>query len=494
MTVFQRLVAIIAAALAGTAVWHLEEARRGLSITALDTGGAPATVYRLPESQGPIVVIAHGFAGSRQLMEAFALTLARAGYTAVSFDFQGHGRNPAPMSGDLTRIEGTTQHLIAETAAVVDAASLTFGQQSDPIALLGHSMATDIVVRHAITDRRVAAVVAVSMYSEAVTARDPARLLVVTGAWEPGLRKVALAALRLVDPQAEEGDTASDPQNAVLRRAVVSPMVEHVGVLYSATSLREARAWIDDAFGRASSGPVVATGGWIALLLGSLLLLAWPLAALLPEARRRPDSPIADTFLTATLLPAVLTPLVLHPIKLSFLPVLVADYLVLHFLVYGLIALALLRWHGVRFGALDLVSAIALVAFALGVFGLALDRYTASFLPHWGRVPVIAALAVGALPFMLADSILTEAGHARFWRSLVARLVFLASLGLAVALDFERLFFLIIVLPVIVLFFLVFGLMGRWVGRRSGTAMAPGLALGLILAWALGVTFPLVAA
>ncbi len=494
MTVFQRFVAIIAMALAGIAVWNLEAARDGLSITALEGGGPPATVYRLSKSQGPVVVIAHGFAGSRQLMEAFALTLAHAGYTAVSFDFQGHGRNPVAMSGDLTRIEGSTQNLIAETAAVIDAAQQAFGQQSDPFALLGHSMATDIVVRQAIANSRVAAVVTVSMYSEAVTAEDPSRLLVITGAWEPGLRKVALAALRLVDPRAEEGITVSNLQSTVLRRVVVSPMVEHVGVLYSATSLREARAWIDAAFGRESNGPVTMTGGWIALLLSSLVLLAWPLAARLPDRRRRPDQLATGAFLTATILPAVLTPLVLHPIKLNFLPVLAADYLVLHFLLYGLTALALLRWYGVRFGKIDLLPTIVLVAFALGIFGIAIDRYAASFLPHWGRVPVIAALAVGTLPFMLADSVLTEAGHARLWRSFVARLVFLASLGFAVALDFERLFFLIMALPVIVLFFLVFGLMGRWVGRRSGTAMATGLALGLILAWALGVTFPLVAA
>ena len=127
MTVFKCLIAIVAAALAGIAVWHLETARRGVTIAPLDAGGTPASAYRLPENQGPIVIITHGFAGSRQLMEAFALTLARAGYTAVSFDFQGHGRNPAPMSGDLTRIEGTTQHLIAETAAVIDAAQRAFG-------------------------------------------------------------------------------------------------------------------------------------------------------------------------------------------------------------------------------------------------------------------------------------------------------------------------------------------------------------------------------
>ena len=57
--------------------------------------GIPATVFR-PASgpPGPVVVIAHGFAGSQQLMRSFAATLARNGYVAVTFDFAGHAAIP----------------------------------------------------------------------------------------------------------------------------------------------------------------------------------------------------------------------------------------------------------------------------------------------------------------------------------------------------------------------------------------------------------------
>ena len=73
----------------------------------------------------------------------------------------------------------------------------------------------------------------------------------------------------------------------------------------------------------------------------------------------------------------------------------------------------------------------------------------------------------------------------------MARGAFLASLGAAVALDFKRLFFLVIIIPVILLFFIIFGLMGGWVGRRTMSPGAVGIGLGLILAWSLGVTFPM---
>jgi hypothetical protein len=93
---------------------------------------------------------------------------------------------------------------------------------------------------------------------------------------------------------------------------------------------------------------------------------------------------------------------------------------------------------------------------------------------------------------MAADALATLATGASVLRRLAARAALLGSLALAVALDFERLFFLAIIFPVIVLFFLVFGSMGRWVGIRAG-ATPVGLALGLILAWSLGVSFPMFA-
>jgi alpha-beta hydrolase superfamily lysophospholipase len=59
------------------------------------------------------VRIAHGFAGSQQLMQPFALTLSRNGYAAVNFDFPGHGRNSAPMRGGLADAEASQRVLLA---------------------------------------------------------------------------------------------------------------------------------------------------------------------------------------------------------------------------------------------------------------------------------------------------------------------------------------------------------------------------------------------
>ena len=196
-------------------------------------------------------------------------------------------------------------------------------------------------------------------------------------------------------------------------------------------------------------------------------------------------------FAMAIIAPAVLTPLILWPMNVHFLPVLVADYLAVHFALFGLMALAIVAaFGGFRRGGI----AIPVALFGIILFGTALDRYVASFVPVAGRIPVVLAMAVGAVPFMLADAILTEGGRAPFWRVITVRGLALASLGLAVALDFEQLFFLIIILPIILLFFLLFGTVSGWIGRATRRPAAAGVGLGLFLAWALGVTFPMFAA
>jgi hypothetical protein len=279
----------------------------------------------------------------------------------------------------------------------------------------------------------------------------------------------------------------------ILRRAAVAEGVEHVGVLYDRTSLLEAQAWLDAAFGREAPPAPALLGPWLALLMASLVALAWPLAALLPDRRPAPQPVSTRAFALALALPALAAPLLATQVETRVLPVLVADYLALHLAIQGLLQILLLRRAGVRFGPLRPLALAALLLWGLGVFGLALDRYGANFWPIPERLAIIAALALGTVPYMAADAMATLATGASLLRRLAARAALLASLALAVALDFERLFFLAIIFPVILLYFLVFGSMGRWVGLRSG-APPVGIALGLILAWSLGVSFPLFAA
>ncbi|MEQ8264912.1 alpha/beta fold hydrolase [Pseudohaliea sp.] len=482
---------LLAVVLALAALWQLEQARQGIETRPLAAGDTPATVYLARDREGPapLVVVAHGFAGSRQLMQAISYHLARAGYTVLAYDSEGHGRNPLPMSGDVTAIDGTTRLLVAELRRVIDA-GLALAESDGRVALLGHSMASDIVVRAAFADPRVDAVVAVSMFSEAMTASAPERLLMVGGEWEGRLRAVALDAARQVDAGAVENETVTSGQ--VRRRAAVAPGREHLGVLYSETTLEETTRWLDDAFGNDADPAVRPTGAWILVLLAAIVLAFRPVAGWLPEPLPPPAEVTAGRFLLAVAVPALLVPLVAVTGYRPFLPVLVADYLALHLALYGVVQLALLRRSPLAGSRASGRAVALLLLWGVGLFGLALDRYAASFLPSGERWAVIAALAPGAVLFLVADAVATDAGHGRLWRRVLARFALLLSLSLAALLDQERLGFVLLVLPVVLLFFCVHGLMGRWVAQRAGP-LGAGIGLGLALAWALGVSFPLFA-
>ena len=145
------LLTYLAILIAGVSILVLEVARSGVTFTDRFVASTPVTTLARDGAEGPHVVIAHGFAGSRAMMQGYGLTLAQAGYRVQMFDFEGHGAHPVPMSGDVTRIEGTTRLLMDQTRAVIgDVADGT------PVALLGHSMATDVLIRVALEEETVA--------------------------------------------------------------------------------------------------------------------------------------------------------------------------------------------------------------------------------------------------------------------------------------------------------------------------------------------------
>jgi dienelactone hydrolase len=513
------LAGLLALLAIGAAVWHLEQAADGLVITTERLGTTPVTVFRpagaaAAAGVAPVVLIAHGFAGSQQLMQPFALTLARNGFVAVTFDFPGHGRNSAPMRGGLVDLNASQRSLLASMQEMGAFARRLAGSDGR-YAVVGHSMASDIVVQHAQAHAEVQASVGVSLFAPSITAGTPAdsprNLLVIAGALEPAM--MADEALRVVGlvagPAAAPHTTYGRFEDGTARRATLSPGVEHIGVLYSASTLGEMLAWLNQAFDRppARQAFIDMRGPWLGLLLAGVVVLAWPLSALLPrlgsvahasgERLRwwawRGQAPL-------TLLPALLTPLLLWKLPSSFLPILLGDYLVLHFGLYGLLTfagLALARRplpHLAGGHALALSLAMLLAtAYALFAVGLPVDRYVFNVHPEPGRLPVILAMCAGTLPYFLADEWLARGAGAARGASFVSKLCFLLSLLLAIALNPQRLFFLAIIVPAILLLFIVYGLFNRWAERRTGhpapAAVANALAFGCFIA----VTFPLVA-
>lgn len=497
------LVALVALAGIILALVNLTGATHGLTVTPLDIDGTPATIFRPQDGKpAPAIVIAHGFAGSRELMQPFAITLARNGYVAITFDFLGHGKNPHPLRGSITEANGATKALVDQLDTIVAYAHTAPGGDGR-VALLGHSMASDIVIREAMAHPDIAATVAVSMFAPGLTATSPRDLLVIVGAWEPqvlkdeGIKAVAMGAHGPVVPRTTYGRLADGSG----RRVSFSAGVEHIGVLYSGESMREALDWLDAVFDRHGSRYLEVRGRWLGLLFLGLVVLARPLLGLLPPAIAEPRGAGLRwrRLVPVAIAPAILTPLILWRAPTHVLPLLLGDYLAAHFLVYGLLTAGGL-WIG-RDQTFKERAPLSIPRFALGfvvlsvysivVFGLPIDWFVASFWPIPARVPLILVMLVGTLPYFLADEWLTRGATAPRGAYAFTKLCFLVSLAIAVALNLEKLFFLLIIAVVILLFFVIYGLFSAWTYRATRHPLIGGASNALAFAWAIAVTFPL---
>lgn len=497
------LVAVLAVAMIVFGLTGLSRSSHGVAKTVMDVEGTPATLFSpvgAERTRLPVLVIAHGFAGSQPLMRGFAETAARNGMLAITFDFLGHGLNPAPLTGSITAIDGATMALVRQTEAVVRKAR-DFGDGR--VALLGHSMASDIVIRVANRLADITATVAISAFSQAVTPASPRNLLLVAGSLEGFLTEEALAIVGQVaapaSPQA--GVTYGSLTNGTARRFATAPHVEHVGVLFSATTLDETQRWLSGALGFAVRDPdVVPIGGAVVALLTGLILAAWPLIALVPVVSTSAAGaglPWARLWI-AIGVPALVTPLALRVLPTGFLPVLVADYLICHFALQGVLSIVILTALGrpptlppgpmrARF-PVALVLAVLLTVLPLLI---ALDATVASLWPVWARLPLFLTLFAASLVFWLAVEWTVRGPGTGRGASVAIKVAFLLSLSLAVALDFERLFFLAIIVPVIVPFLMVFGLIARWLHARTGHPAIGATANAVAFALAIGATFPM---
>lgn len=480
------LVATAAIFGAALCVMMLERQRSGVSAEERILASTPVTIWRADKTAaGPLVVVAHGYAGSRQMMQSISITLARSGYVVAAFDFYGHGRNPAPMEGDITSIDGTTAHLVDQTVAVARGVIDLLGG-TDAVSLVGHSMATDIVIRAAERIDGVAAVVALSMYSDAVIPEAPQRLLIVSGAQEGRLREVALDRLRQLAPDATEGETIT--RDGVQRRAVSAPWVGHVGVLYSSFTLTELRNWIAGATGNAPSGSVPHIGPWILGLLVALVALMWPMSRVLGPRAPVPARlgrqaiamilvPVAPALLFAIVVPPGLGGLISFGALTAF------------FGIWGVVQLGLLWRAGVRPQNIRPLAVALLLIWGLCLFAPALDRYGAAFVPTGMRLWLMGVLMIGTIPFCVADSLLVARSG---WFTGLAQRLFPLVILLCAMLISPSLGIAFTVLPVMVLFWIVYGLAARWV-RAHSDPWSSGIALGVIFAWSIAASTPLVA-
>ena len=268
---YKRLGLLIIAILLVVSSWlGIALARSGLEVRSFQKEGIPL-LYLVPQRAKavPGVLVAHGFAGSKQLMLGYGHVLAHAGYAVMLWDFDGHGANGTR----LQRYE-LQQNLDVALQALLEQPQV----DPDRLALLGHSMGSGIVMNAGIRERvseadgryRFAATVAVSPTGANVTPQSPRNLQLQAGSGEG--RFVSNAERLLAQAGGENTNLAAGQG----RSLVVIPGVEHITILFSDGSHEAALRWLDATFSRTNGSQYVDRRmAWYGLhLLGWLVGLA----------------------------------------------------------------------------------------------------------------------------------------------------------------------------------------------------------------------------
>lgn len=436
-----------------------------------------------PGGQVPGVIIAHGFSGSKQLMQGYAYLLAQAGYGTLSFDFPGHAANPRPFASDGEGLQAALEASYAELLAQPEI-------DSERIALIGHSMGSGAVMTAAIENPdRYVATIAISPTDAEVTAVTPPNLFLMAGQLEAPFVENA------EDLLVRAGGANVNFAAGQARSFQLIPAVEHISILFSPIAHEAALNWLNQSFDWPAQTDFVDTRlGWYLLQLLAWLVLATAVTPIIrapkieKETIRRPPWHWLGLLLAPLLATAVLFALNLFFPVSETGGVLIAGAMGIWFLVAGLVWLGL----GLRPLPPTVKSGLwglLIFAYLWLAFGLMAQVVWLPWLlipARWGRWLL---LALALLPLTLAAGWAFQGTSTRrrigWW--LLQSVVLSAGLVTAVFLV-PGLFFLVLILPLLPL---VIGLM-MIVGGAVDEPWAYGLGNALFFAWLLMALFPIV--
>ncbi len=475
--------------LIGIAVWQIASAQKGLQVINLRTNPpvtiiAPASVS--PASR-PTVLIAHGFAGSAVLMRGFALTLAHAGFTTVSWDFEGHGANPEPfsLSADSSGLLHDAEKALAQAAnaGLVD---------TQHVAILGHSMGSGVALLYGVTHPTTYATIAISPVPQNVSTTLPHNLLVMAGSLEPQF--VANGEQLITQAGGENSNLAE----GTARQMTVIPNVEHISILFSPTAHATARSWLIGTFG-AQAGATPYTDRrilWFGVgIVGFIFLSVASLNSFSTGQAVKLSSKAFWLRLVGLIGGGLGSTLILWLVSQAgvnvsqLLGLLVGGYIVIWFGITGVINLVITRPHLPRPSTRELLKGlIGLAALWLGV-GL-LGHFV--WLP-WLLIPSRLVLWIPAsiitLPFFLAVGANARGANTiaqvGWWLAQVV--VVIGGLYLALSLT-PALGFIFLILPVVPI---MLGLQALAISPRHG-AWTYGLSGAMFTAWLLLAVFPII--
>ncbi len=439
-----------------------------------------------------IVFLAHGFAGSTSFMRPIAVALAEAGYLTVRFDFLGHGRHPLPYSGDITTIEGATQKFVNQTNWIISHYLLKYDPSFSMI--IGHSMASDIIIRSASLNPSINSAVAISAYTDALKAKEPKNVLILNGQWEPQLRSKSLDILQNIGiDNPNEGRTYGMLDDNTIRKVDFIENADHVGVLYSVRTQKELIDWIKILKKDKQIFISNNIGIWAGILFFSIFFLIILLTKFLPQKTLGKYQFSYTRFFSINILACALPPLILYHFTFKFVNFPAHNHLINQMFLISIILLFSIP--STQFKELTKSFNFPLFAFLFIlfciVFGSILDNYVSSFLLTGTRVPVFFYCLIGSIPLMVLMQMYYD-NYSNGWiAGNIFKLFIIISLSTSILLDITQLFIMGYAIVLFLAFVLIFGFLANMISKRYNNTLSVGLANGIALAWTFSTALPL---
>lgn len=493
--------------------WQLAQARSGANRVDTVVSGVPITLLTPTSGPGPYpgVVVAHGFAGSQEIMDGIALALVDAGFAVALPDFAGHGSSAEKLllTDDTDRNKAQLRdNLDVVTTWLRDRSDVT----RDPISLVGHSMGAGAVVDYAVTHAgsgEIGSTVAISLpNAQAIPVgkpQVPANLLLLWGSAElPQFTQAGEEALHAGYPAGTVGNLYGSYADGSARQATIVPGAEHISILWRQQTLDNVVGWTASSRGLNPGSTAPDHRMWWVLVcyLGIGFAMV-PLASMLLGNRRsaavRRVAPLraAGVMLGAAVVAAGVG-WVSGPV-LNFLPLAVGGYLALFFA-----AAAVIMAAGGLFSARGSEASPASVRAIVGGLGLAVVVTLGLALPGkaaWTSFTLVgdrwwlaAMFVLVLLAWFAADELLVRR-RSRWGRAGLMALNRVLVLGtlLAAVTFLGAPIFLTLLLPLIAPLFLFLAVVAIVVAARTRSVFAPAAVQAVPVALLVATAFPLVA-
>ncbi len=426
------------------------------------------------------IIIGHGFAGSKEMMRQIAYDVASAGSNAVLFDFIGHGLNQYKLVNQPTEITGTTQQLVNQLSDIIKFIYEKFGNEIN-ISLIGHSMASDIVIR-ASADKRINSVIAISPYSTGITQDFPKDLLLISGQFENHLRLHALQMLETFKPEAKENTEYADGK--IRRKSSYIQNTGHVSVIYAPQTTRIINDWLKldnyhRPFWKTQMGWIIIGITFIVIGMSRLNINLADQNILELNGKKAIGIVLSATFFS------ILSGL----IDVKILTIYGFERIAIYFGFIGLFAYLFSFDYQIMKVKIDFLIWLKLIL-CFGVLCFLINRYVGSFNLTENRTYAFFTLALPVTLFCLILEKLIATSS--IWVSISLRGLPIVGFSILLILFPEEYGLMFTTVLIYILYFLVFGYIGKHQRKKMGYFKV-GITHGIFLSFAFAATNPIFA-